>query len=89
MQLLRAVIKCNLHIKKPPKMFKVFLLFFLRFISHSFLFFDFDFPSMKRVFLAFLVHKTVCNLPSKDFHMQTARGEEGLGGIPFDFVFVS
>lgn len=52
-------------------MFKVFLLFFLRFISHSFLFFVF--PSMKRVFLAFLVHKTVCNLPSKDFHMQSAR----------------
>lgn len=71
-------------------MFKVFLLFFLRFISHSFLFFVF--PSMKRVFLAFLVHKTVCNLPSKDFHMQTARrGGEGecTGGIPFDFVFVS
>lgn len=57
-------------------MFKVFLLLFLRFISHSFLFFVF--PSMKRVFLAFLVHKTVCNLQSKDFHMQTARrGGEG------------
>lgn len=68
-------------------MFKVFLLFFLRFISHSFLFFVF--PSMKWVFLAFLVHKTVCNLPSKDFHMQTARRGRGLRGIPFDFVFVS
>lgn len=63
-------------------MFKVFLLFFLRFISHSFLFFVF--PSMKRVFLAFLVHKTVCNLPSKDFHMQTVRGE-GRGSAGGEF----
>lgn len=38
MQLLRAVIKCNLHIKKPPKNVQRISSFFLRFISHSFLF---------------------------------------------------
>lgn len=45
-------------------MFKVFLLFSeIYFSLFSILF-----------FLAFLVHKTFCNLPSKDFHMQTVMG---------------